>query len=113
MLGGGSSTTTAISLGGGLATQGLNRALRDVTNLDIETRVATNDSQNPRPEVAFRVVKNVTAQIGYNVGATVPGKNPDLVVLTLDWAFAPRYSLVATAGDRGTTILDLLWRYRY
>ncbi|MFO0675973.1 MAG: translocation/assembly module TamB domain-containing protein [Polyangiaceae bacterium] len=111
--GGGSSTTTAISLGGGLATQGLNRALRDVTNLDIETRVATNDSQNPRPEVAFRVVKNVTAQIGYNVGATVPGKNPDLVVLTLDWAFAPRYFLVATAGDRGTTILDLLWRYRY
>lgn len=107
-----SDAATALSVGGGAATQGLNRALGDLTNLDVQARVDTS-SGSPQPELAFQVSRRLTAELGYNVGDPGPGQPQDRTFLTLDWRIRQRWSLSTTFGDRGTTIWDLLWRYRY
>jgi translocation and assembly module TamB len=108
-----SGTTRAVGLGGGIATQGLNRAMDDLTGLDVTARVDTTDSANPRPELEFQLAKNISLQIGYVLGVPPPGENPDKTLLTLDWRFFKNLSVETTVGDRGSSILDLIWRKRY
>lgn len=105
--------TRAVGLGGGVATEGLNRAMEDLTGLDLTARVDTSDSANPRPELEFQIAKNISLQIAYVLGVPPPGQNPDKSLLTLDWRFYRNFSLETTVGDRGSSILDLVWRKRY
>ena len=51
-------------------------------------------------------------QIGAASGKA-PYREPDSVFAFLDWQFLPKLSLVATQGNRGTSILDVLFQHRY
>lgn len=109
----GSGAGAATTVGGGVATQGLNRAMNDLTSLDVSTRIDTSEEGSPRPELVWQLTPRVSAQLGYNVEAPAPGKSPDRTLLTLEFRLFRRWSLASTFGDRGSTLFDLLWRYRY
>jgi translocation and assembly module TamB len=108
----GTTATQAASLAGGVVTEGLNKAIAGVAP-DVRTTVNTEQSGNPRPEVQVALSRTVTATLIYNLGVPPPGQNPDDTLLVIDWRFGGNYSTVATIGDKGTTILDLAWRFRY
>jgi outer membrane receptor protein involved in Fe transport len=89
----------------------LNAGLRyDVQSIE-QPSVKNPDARTTRPEVAVRVRPDVTVQVGYNLAPKAVQR--DQWMLTVDWRIAQRWSIQATEGDRGTTILDLLWQYRY
>ena len=102
----------AVGVAGGAATKGLNRALGDLTTLDVSTRIDTSYG-DPRPEVVVQLTRRLSAQLSYAVGEPAPGQSPDRTFLTLDLRLGSRWSLATTFGDRGASMLDLLWRYRY
>jgi translocation and assembly module TamB len=104
---------TAASAGGGIAAQGLNKVLSDITPVDITTRVDTSDAQDPRPEVAVAITDKVSASVGYRVSLPMPGQNPDRSMLRVEYRFRPRWLLETTVGDKGTSIVDLVWKLRY
>ena len=107
----GTATAGAV-LAGGAVTTSVNRMLSSVTPLDITTRV-TSDAQSPTPEVAIQISPKVTAQASYRTGALNPAQRQDRLQLTLDWRFRRNWSIATTVGDAGTSILDLIWKYRY
>ena len=111
--GGGPGAAQAASVGAGVATAPLNRAISDVTSLDIATRVDTSDAQGPRPELVVQLTPRVSAQVGYNLEEPKPGKAPDRTLFSLEFRIASRWSLATTFGDGGSSLVDLVWRYRY
>jgi translocation and assembly module TamB len=110
----------AAGAAGGVATQPINRALSGVNRaLDklglaggISTKIDTSQA-NPRPEVEIQIARDISLQVAYVLGVPVPGSNPDTYYATLDWRFLRAWSLAATRGDQGTSILDLIWQHRY
>ncbi len=100
------------AVGGGIAATGLNEAISDFTNLEVSANVETSDSQ-ARPEVAVQLTPRVRAEIGYDLAEPTPGKNPDRSTLTLEFRVTPHWNLITTVGDRGSSIVDLVWRFRY
>jgi translocation and assembly module TamB len=102
----------AVSVGGGAATKALNRALSDLTSLDVQTRVDTSRG-TPAPEIALQLTPRVTAELGYAVGNPAPGQPPDRTFLTLETRVRRRWSVATTVGDRGSTLWEVLWRYLY
>jgi translocation and assembly module TamB len=110
---GGNTGTEAASLAGGVVTQGLNKAISGVTGVEVQTKVDTQESGDPRPEVEVALSRDVSATLVYNLGVPTPGQSPDDTLLLLDWRFHKNYSTEATVGDKGTSILDLTWKYRY
>ena len=109
----GNDATQAASLAGGVVTQGLNRAISGISGVEVQTKVDTQESGDPRPEVEVALSRDVSATIIYNLGVPPPGQNPDDTLLMVDWRFHKNYSTEATVGDKGTSILDLTWKYRY
>lgn len=103
----------AASVGGGVLTQGLNRALSDVSPLEVTTRIDTTDAQDPRPEVGVAISRTVTASASYRLGIPTPGQPQDRSTLRLDYRFLPRWSLETSIGDRGTSIVDVVWKVLY
>jgi translocation and assembly module TamB len=108
----GDSLTTAIGVAGGTAAQGLNRAISDVTNLDVSARVDTSTGA-PRPELVLQLSPRVAAKVTQALGEPVPGQSPDRTFVTLDLRLASSWSLSTTVGDRGASAFDLIWRRRY
>jgi len=108
----GDSLSTAVGVAGGTAAQGLNRAISDVTNLDVSARVDTSTGA-PRPELVVQVTPRVAAKVTQALGEPVPGQSPDRTFLTVDLRLATAWSLSTTVGDRGATAFDLIWRRRY
>jgi translocation and assembly module TamB len=104
--------TAGAVLAGGAVTTSLNRVLSSVTPLDITTRVAS-DAQGVTPEVAVQITPHVTAQVSYRTRSPNPGEKPDRVFVTLDWRFRRNWSVVTTFGDQQSSMLDLIWQYRY
>lgn len=109
---GGGGTSAAAGILGGKVTQGLNALIGGVTSLDVQTRLDTSH-EDVRPEVAVQLNPEVSAQVTFIPTEPSPGQNPDRTLLTLEYRFLPRWTLEATVGDEGTSVLDLLWRYRY
>ena len=109
----GSTALQAAALGGGYVTQGLNRALDDISPLDVTTRVDTTTAANPRPELTVRVMKNVGVTLGVNLGTPSPGEPPDRTILRIEYQFLPQWRVRSTNGDKGSSILDFIWQYRY
>lgn len=109
--GGGAGGATAV--GGGIVSSGLNRALDELGgDVEIETRIATTRAQRSRPEVGVRVRRDLTVAVGYVLGLPTPAE-PDRTLVMIDWQFLPKWSVVATRGNKGTSILDLVFRHRY
>jgi translocation and assembly module TamB len=98
-------------LGGAAVTTNVNKVLSSVTPLDITTRV-TSDAQSPTPEVAIRLSPKLTAEFSYRTRTPAPFERQDRALITLDWRFRRNWSLETILGQQ-TTVLDLVWRYRY
>jgi len=103
----------AAGLGGSYVAQGINKALSGVTKVEVATRVDTSESNNPRPELEVQLTKDVGVQVVYNMGVPGPGQIPDRTLLMVDWRFVRRWMLRTTIGDEGSSMVDLIWRYRY
>ncbi len=109
---GGSSAGTAVGAVGGAATQGLNKALSSISDLDVSTRIDTSTG-SARPEIVLQISPKVSAQITRALGEPAPGTPPDLTFLTLNFRLKRNWSLSTLVGDRGESGLDLVWRKRY
>lgn len=103
----------AATTAGGFATQGVNKAINDLTGVDATVRVDTSEQNNPKPEVQVQLTKTIALELETVLGQIPFGDNPDTNYVTVDWRFRPRWSLATTFGDKGTSILDVLWQYRY
>ena len=110
--GGGSNAATAVGAVGGSATQGLNKVLSGISNLDVSTRIDTSTG-SARPELVIQISPRVAAQITRALGEPAPGQPPDLTFLTFDFRLLRSWSLDTLIGDRGESGLDLVWRKRY
>ena len=71
------------------------------------------DAVTTRPEVGVRVSPSVSLQVAYNF--TPQNVTADRVLFTIDWRFTQRWSVQGTqgAGELHSSIVDLLWHYRY
>ena len=98
---------------GGFATEGLSKGLDELTGLDVSTKIDTTSSANPKPEVEVQIARDISVQIAYVIGTPPPGVNPDKTFFSFDWRFKRSWSLETTFGDQGSSIVDLLWQYRY
>lgn len=108
----GGTAATAVGAVGGAATQGLNKALSNISDLDVSTRIDTSTG-SARPEIVFQLSAKVSAQITRALGEPPPGAPPDLTFLTLNFRLKRNWSLSTLVGDRGESGLDLVWRKRY
>jgi translocation and assembly module TamB len=109
--GGGGNTATAVGAVGGVATQGLNKALSRISDLDVSTRIDTSTGA-ARPELVIQLSAKVSAQLTRALGQT-PGQPPDMTFLTLNFLLFRNWSLSTLTGDRGASGVDLVWRKRY
>jgi len=109
--GGGSNAATAVGAVGGAATQGVNKALSNISNLDVSTRIDTSTG-TARPELVVQLSAKVSAQLTRSLGQ-IPGQPPDMTFLTLDFLIKRNWSLSTLTGDRGASGVDLVWRKRY
>ncbi len=98
-------------VGGAAVTTNVNRVLSSVTPLDITTRV-TSDAQSPTPEVAIQISPKLSAEISYRTRPPTPFENQDRTLVTLDWRFRRNWSIATTVGQQ-SSVVDLIWRYRY
>jgi len=109
----GGDTSAAAGVGGGVAAVGINRLLQDVSPVSVSTRVDTSEAENVRPTIAVEVARNVTAETTVNTGALAPGQTQDVYMLTLDWRFLREWSMRTTVGNKGSSVLDIVWQHRY
>lgn len=106
-------TTTAVgSAASGFATGGLNKGIDKLTGMEISTKIDTSQA-NPRPEVELQIARDLSLQIAFVLGTPPPGTNQDTTYATIDWRFFHNWSLATTFGNLGSSIADVLWRYRY
>jgi autotransporter translocation and assembly factor TamB len=110
--GGGDSTATAVGVAGGTAAKGLNRAISDLTNLDIQARIDTSTG-TARPELVVPITPRLSARVTRAIGEPTPGASPDRTFLTLELRLKRNWALSGLVGDRGASALDLIWRHRY
>jgi translocation and assembly module TamB len=106
------SLTTAVSVVGGTAAQGLNRALSKVTDLDVSARVDTSTGA-PRPELVLQLSPRIAARVTQALGEPAPGQSADRTFVTLEFRVASAWALSTMVGDRGATAFDVIWRRRY
>ncbi|HKO49557.1 MAG TPA: translocation/assembly module TamB domain-containing protein [Polyangiaceae bacterium] len=109
--GGGNNAATAVGAVGGVATQGLNKALSNIADLDVSTRIDTSTG-SARPELVIQLSAKVSASITRALGHT-PGQPPDMTFLNMDFLIKRNWSLSTLTGDRGASGVDLVWRKRY
>ena len=112
----GSDSSGSFAVGGGVATSLINTLLEPVQVFGrrIETRVDTSSATNTKFGVATEIRPNLWAQIDLSTARQqLRLQNQDTSSLTLDWRFRPAWSLRTSVGDRGSSIVDLLWSYRY
>jgi translocation and assembly module TamB len=101
----------ATPVASGLVAGDLNRMLSEIDeNLDLETDTLSGNRTRTKLGRSF-FDRRLKVQIGYAPGSTY--REPDTTFLFLNWQFIPKWSLVATRGDRGTSILDVLFQHRY
>lgn len=103
---------TAVGVAGGTATQGLNRAISDVTSLDVSTRIDTSTG-SARPELVVQLTPRLTTRVTRAIGEPAPGQSPDRTFLTLELRLKRSWAISAVIGDHGASALDLIWRKRY
>jgi autotransporter translocation and assembly factor TamB len=109
---GGDTASEAVGVAGGTAARGINRAISDLTHLDIQARVDTSTGA-ARPELMIPVSPRVSARVTRAIGDPPPGSSPDRTFLTLELRLKRAWALSALLGDRGASALDLIWRKHY
>ena len=105
-------TSGATAVGSGFVAGDLNRVLSEIDeNLDVETDTLSGNRTRTKLGRSF-FDRRLKVQVGYAPGRTTY-REPDTTYLFLNWQFIPKWALVATRGDRGTTIFDVLFQHRY
>jgi translocation and assembly module TamB len=105
-----SDTQQATDVGSGIASTGLNQALGDLDE-DFDLEQDKTSANRTRTKLGYRLRRNLKVQLGYASGFSQ--REPDTTYLFLEWQFVPKWSLIGTRGDRGTSILDVLFQHRY
>lgn len=101
----------ATAVGTGFVASDLNRVLSEIDeNLDVETDTLSGNRTRTKLGRSF-FDRRLKVQLGYAPGHTY--REPDTTYVFLNWQFIPKWSLLATRGDRGTSILDVLFQHRY
>jgi translocation and assembly module TamB len=100
----------ATAIGTGFVATDVNRALAELDE-DLQVETDTLSGNRTRTKVGYRVARNLRLQVGYAPGQSY--REPDTTFAFLDWQFLPKWSLLATQGNRGTSILDVLFQHRY
>jgi hypothetical protein len=106
----------SLAVGGGVATTLINSLLEPVQVFGrrLETRVDTSSAMNTKFGVATEIRPNLWAQVDLITASQQTRlQNQDTSSLTLDWRFRPAWSLRTSLGDRGSSVVDLLWNFRY
>ncbi|MBX3261992.1 MAG: translocation/assembly module TamB domain-containing protein [Labilithrix sp.] len=105
-------TSGATAVGSGFIASDLNRVLSEIDeSLDVETDTLSGNRTRAKVGRSF-FDRRLKVQFGYAPGRTTY-REPDTAYVFLNWQFVPKWSLVATRGDRGTSILDVLFQHRY
>lgn len=104
-----------VAAGSGVASTVLNSLLDpvEVFGQRFETRVDTTSARGTSIGVATEIRPRLWAQVDVSTAQQRDRQNADLSALTLDWRFQRNWSLRTTVGDRGSSVLELLWQYRY
>jgi translocation and assembly module TamB len=113
---GGSASDTATSaagVGGSILADGLNEAIRDLSNIDLSARVGTSQEGNTAAQLELQIARNLSLIYSYILGLPPPGQNPDRNYATIEWRFQHNWSLETSVGDQGSTNVDVLWKKRY
>ncbi|MBX3190840.1 MAG: translocation/assembly module TamB domain-containing protein [Labilithrix sp.] len=106
----GTGEAAAGAVGGGIAAAGLSKALSELSD-DVDLEQDRTSGNRVRTKVGYRLRRNLKVQLGYASGFST--REPDTTYLFLEWQFVPKWSLIGTRGDRGTSILDVLFQHRY
>jgi translocation and assembly module TamB len=104
--------SSAEGVAGTVATAPLNRALAQFGLSAVSAKVDTS-AVNAKPEIEVQIAKGLSVAVAQILGQPPVGSNPDTAFLTVDWRFLKKWSVAATVGNAESTIVDLLWRYRY
>lgn len=110
--GGGGAAATAVGVAGDTAVRGFNRVMSDFTHLDVSARIDTSTG-SARPEIVVQVTPRLTTRVTRALGEPPPGESPDRTFLTLELRLQRSWAVSAVVGDRGASVLDLIWRKRY
>ncbi|MCL2779378.1 MAG: translocation/assembly module TamB [Polyangiaceae bacterium] len=105
-----SSAEQATAMGASVASAGLNQALGELDE-DVDFEQDATAANRSRTKVGYRLRRNLKVQFGYAAGYSA--REQDTTYLFVDWQFLPKWSAVVTRGDKGTSILDVLFRHRY
>ncbi|MBX3232857.1 MAG: translocation/assembly module TamB domain-containing protein [Labilithrix sp.] len=102
----------ATTIGTGLVASDLNRVLSEIDeNLELETDTVGGNRTRTKVGRSF-FDRRLKVQVGVAPGQTYY-REPDTTFLFVNWQIVPKWSVVATAGNAGTSILDLLFQHRY
>jgi autotransporter translocation and assembly factor TamB len=107
-----SSAATAVGVAGDTATKGINRAISDLTRLDVAARVDTSTG-SARPELVVQLTPRVSARVTRAVGEPQAGQPPDRTFFTVEFRFTRSWSVSGVVGDHGGSGMDVVWRRRY
>lgn len=105
-----SDAQAATAVGTGIASAGLNKALGELDE-DLDLEQDSTSANRVRTKLGYRLRRNLKVQLGYAAGFSQ--REPDTTYLFLEWQFVPKWSVVGTRGDRGTSILDIIFQHRY
>lgn len=100
----------ATALGAGFGSSGLNKALGELSE-DLDVQTDTTSGSRTRTALGYQLRRNLRVQVAY-AGPPTP-RERDTTYLDVEWFFVPRWSLVGTRGDTGTSILDVIFEHRY
>ena len=103
---GGAAGGAVAGAGAGYVGQGVTKMLSGVSDVQIETKVDTSDSANPRPEIGLQLSQTVMLEIIHNIGIPAPGQNPDQNLAVIDYRFSRRWSLQRRLAGRDVMPLD-------
>jgi translocation and assembly module TamB len=102
----------ATAVGSGLLTADLNRALSELDEeLDVETDTLSGNRTRAKVGRSF-LGRRLKVQLGYAPGRATY-RDPDTTYVLLNWQLLPKWMLVATRGNAGTSILDVLFQHRW
>ncbi|RYE90380.1 MAG: hypothetical protein EOO75_10255, partial [Myxococcales bacterium] len=111
----GTSNTNSLAAGGGVASTLINSFIDPVQVFGrrVEVRVDNTLNRGTTYGAATEIRPRLWVQVDVSTTPQRERQNGDLSALTLDWRFRTNWSLRSILGDRGSSLLELLWQFRY